>query len=231
MFIDVLPPGHDPAALQALVAARAARAAPLPAGASVEQVAEHREARATVEGQILWAEREALTAMRRRSAQDCGARVLMGGKIHGAAGWLPGVAEELEVSLWAHHPNGAGDPAAWSPALAQPVLLLGGFGGISGLLAGFLKVADAAWPALPAGSGGAVGADTFEAERCGRWERLEALMQGFRAHLHGLEEDGDPVFPADGWTHATLTKTTFLQLLTVESPTAALRLVRRVFGG
>jgi hypothetical protein len=229
MFIDVLPAGRSAAELAAWVAERAARAAPLPAGASVEQVAEHREARAAVEGKILWAEREALTAMRRRSAQDCGARVLMGGKIHGAAGWLPGVAEELEVSLWAHDPNGAGDPAAWSPAFAQPVLLLGGFGGVSGLLAGFLREADAAWPALPAGSGGAGGADTFEAERCGRWERLEALMRGFRAHLHGLE-GGEAVFPADPWTHTTLTKTTFLKLLKVDSPTAALRLVRRVFG-
>jgi hypothetical protein len=229
LFIDVLPPRRSAAELAAWVAERAALGAALAAGGPNEGTEAQRVKRAQVEGEITCAERDALRAMRRRSAEDCGARVLMGGKIAGSAGWLPGVAEELEASLWAHHPDGMGEPEAWHAALAHPVLLLGGFGGVSGLLAAALGAAPAAWPAVPPGPGGAAAPDLFELERVGRWERLGVLMRGFRAHLHGLA-DGAPVFPADGWTHATLTKATFVQLLEVGSPTAALRLVRRVFG-
>jgi hypothetical protein len=232
-FVEVLPAGRTKDQLKALVEAERRLAAGPPAWADPELAARHHAEHALLRLEIGRAELDALTAMRRRSAKDCQARVLMAGKINRAHGWLPGVAEELEASLWAHHKDGSGEPEAWTAELAQPVLLLGGFGGVCRLLADFLAPDDAGhfgpWPALPRGLADQQ-PDPFAGERAVRWARLESLMGRFRAHLNGLQP-GEPVFPADGWTHATLTKATFMQLLAVDSPTAALRLVRRVFGG
>ena len=54
-----------------------------------------------------------LTAMRRRMASDCSARVLLGGKVAGYGGAMPGIAEE----------------ALWTLAAEKPLYAIGGFGG------------------------------------------------------------------------------------------------------
>jgi len=72
----------------------------------------------------------ALSAMRERSAKETDLRVVWGGRIQGASGWMAGILEEVAFSL-EHH---------------KPVLVLGGFGGCSRLIADFLADENAPWP-------------------------------------------------------------------------------------
>ncbi|MBL8614040.1 MAG: TIR domain-containing protein [Deltaproteobacteria bacterium] len=72
----------------------------------------------------------ALSEMRRVSTAETDARVLVGGKLKGWSGWLPGVAEELMCSV----------------TTGQPTLLLSGFGGVAGKLGDYLAGAAGAWP-------------------------------------------------------------------------------------
>jgi hypothetical protein len=72
----------------------------------------------------------ALSEMRRLSTAETDARVLVGGKLKGWSGWLPGVAEELLFSI----------------KDGQPALLLSGFGGVAGKLGEYLTSADGQWP-------------------------------------------------------------------------------------
>ncbi len=74
---------------------------------------------------------DALSAMRDQSTRDTDLRIVWGGKIAGARGWMPGILEEVAFSLMQD----------------KPVLVLGGFGGCARLLADFLAQADAPWPA------------------------------------------------------------------------------------
>jgi hypothetical protein len=67
-------------------------------------------------------------ASRRLAETDL--RIVWGGKIAGAKGWMPGILEEVAFSL----------------LHGKPVLVLGGFGGCAGLLADFLATKDARWP-------------------------------------------------------------------------------------
>jgi len=55
----------------------------------------------------------ALTAMRQRSAQEADRRIVWGGRIQGASGWMAGILEEVACTL--KH--------------KKPLLVLGGFGG------------------------------------------------------------------------------------------------------
>ncbi|MCU0866308.1 MAG: TIR domain-containing protein [Planctomycetes bacterium] len=57
-------------------------------------------------------------------------RIVMAGKIAGSSGWLPGIAEEVLCAL----------------ERGQLPVVLGGFGGCAGLLAGFLSDTAAEWP-------------------------------------------------------------------------------------
>lgn len=65
----------------------------------------------------------ALTAMRKLQAEASGLRIVWAGRIEGAAGWLPGILEEVTESLAANH----------------PVLVLGGYGGCAALIASYLR--------------------------------------------------------------------------------------------
>ena len=73
---------------------------------------------------------DALSAMREKSARDTALRIVWGGRIAGAAGWMAGILEEVGYSL--EHD--------------KPVLICGGFGGCAGLLATFLAHKNAPWP-------------------------------------------------------------------------------------
>jgi hypothetical protein len=80
----------------------------------------------------------ALTAMRRHVTGRCDARVLVGGRLRGFQGSMPGVLEEAVMSVRA----------------SQPVYSAGGFGGAALAVASVLGYADEAWypPNLPEGA-------------------------------------------------------------------------------
>lgn len=69
---------------------------------------------------------EGLTAMRRTMCAETDARVVLGGKVAGYKGSMPGVAEEVLLSLESR----------------QPVFLIGGFGGCAGDVAWTLGLSD-----------------------------------------------------------------------------------------
>ena len=73
---------------------------------------------------------DALTTMRELSAREADLRVVWGGRIKGAAGWMAGILEEVALSLEQN----------------RPVLILGGFGGCARLIADFLVAENAPWP-------------------------------------------------------------------------------------
>lgn len=75
---------------------------------------------------------DALTAMREVSTGHTDIRIVWGGKQGGAAGWMPGIAEEVLFSL----------------NQKKPVLILGGFGGCARTLTDFIQdeSSDAVWP-------------------------------------------------------------------------------------
>lgn len=72
---------------------------------------------------------EGLTAMRRVMCEDTDARVVLGGAVEGYKGRMPGIAEEVLLSLES----------------GQPVFLIGGFGGCARDIAETLKLVDT-WP-------------------------------------------------------------------------------------
>lgn len=74
---------------------------------------------------------DGLSAMREQSAREADLRIVWGGRIAGATGWMAGILEEVAVSL----------------EYEKPVLVLGGFGGCARLLAEFLADENAPWPA------------------------------------------------------------------------------------
>jgi hypothetical protein len=69
----------------------------------------------------------ALTAMRRHITDRCDARVILGGKLTGYHGSMPGIFEEASMSLHA----------------AKPLYIAGGFGGAAAALALALRRAEA----------------------------------------------------------------------------------------
>lgn len=117
---------------------------------------------------------DALTAMRERSAKEADLRIVWGGTIEGAKGWMAGILEEVACSL-AHN---------------KPILILGGFGGCARLLADFLSDMSAPWPVELSLAACA------DAERDGlltdsqreslneRFEKTKAQLDDFRSRLH-----------------------------------------------
>jgi len=76
---------------------------------------------------------DALSTMRWESTIDSQLRIVWGGKIRKAAGWIPGIFEEI----------------CWSLANNQPILILGSLGGCAGLIAHYLidNAPGNSWPA------------------------------------------------------------------------------------
>lgn len=73
---------------------------------------------------------DGLSTMRELSTRQTDLRIVWGGRIAGAMGWMAGILEEVAFSL----------------AQGKPLLVLGGFGGCARLLADFLGKKDARWP-------------------------------------------------------------------------------------
>ncbi len=72
----------------------------------------------------------ALSRMRDLCTERTDLRIVFGGKIHGWEGWLPGIAEEVAISI----------------AHGKLPLIAGGFGGCAGELATFLWDPSSPWP-------------------------------------------------------------------------------------
>lgn len=119
----------------------------------------------------------ALTAMRERSAHDADLRIVWGGRIKGAAGWMAGILEEVACTL----------------KLKKPLLILGGFGGCARLLADFLNDPSAEWPeqlSLAASADPVRDAMLTDIERKDlddRMVQLQQLIVEFREVLHSPE--------------------------------------------
>jgi hypothetical protein len=71
---------------------------------------------------------DALWNMRRLSTKETDLRIVWGGRIAGAKGWMPGILEEVGESLISSE--------------QKPVLILGGFGGCASLLATYIVTSD-----------------------------------------------------------------------------------------
>ncbi len=99
---------------------------------------------------------DALTVMRDRSSQEIDLRIVWAGKIAKALGWMAGILEEVAFSL----------------AHGKPILILGGFGGCSRLLAEYLADPGARWP------------EQLSLEACADTERDELLMDAARKRLN-----------------------------------------------
>lgn len=120
---------------------------------------------------------DGLSAMRKRSAQEADLRIVWGGKIAASKGWMPGVLEEVAFSL----------------AIGKPLVVLGGFGGCSSLLADFLVEKNAQWPDRLAL---AASADSERNKLCGdskrkelnrHFQRAKKSLLDFRSRLHSEE--------------------------------------------
>jgi hypothetical protein len=119
-----------------------------------------------------------LTKMRQRMADECNARVILGGKTFGYSGRLPGQAEEA----WAHL------------VARKPVFVAGGFGGCAGQVARSLQGDLASLP----GEAGMRERDEAYRERCDAFDRevrrhdfatppaLEGLWAFFAERGHGF---------------------------------------------
>src|SRR5690606_35510974 len=148
-----------------------------PPGRSPESLGDDPAWLASPEAAVLAA--DALSEMRRLTSapETCTLRVLVGGKIEGASGWLPGIAEELLCAI----------------AARQPALVLGGLRGCAGLLGAYLAHPKAEWPkaltfaarrddgpmrTLPEHTGA-----RWRAEE--RFDELRTAVECYRSALHG----------------------------------------------
>lgn len=223
-FEDVSPPGVEPGVLAVLRERARTDEKRQPTATTVEL------------HQIAIYKANALTKMRTTAAEVSAARVLVGGKIHGASGWLPGIAEELEASLWANATAAQRDSGAWQPAYAQPVLVLGGFGGMAGQIAELLRgkiEPEALWGGALQRSNELMAAIASPFVDAGYPDRREAdfldLLGKFAAHLERCK-DGDAVFPAAAWSTRTITGEVFRELLREGSPSLAVRTTCQALG-
>jgi hypothetical protein len=156
---------------------------------------------------------QALRRMRELSSEEAHLRVILGGKLRHWSGGLPGIAEELLASL-SRPRDRLSDPRGH----AQPVILLGGFGGCAAALAEVLARPDAPWPDVLTAE---VPNDKGLPDRA-RFETLRAAVLAFRARLH--DDTAGPLFP----TAPALDRPRFFALLWEGSPSAVVRQVREV---
>ena len=118
---------------------------------------------------------DALSKMRRLSSRHADLRIVWGGKIRGASGWMSGILEEIGCSL----------------EQRQPVLIIGALGGCAGLVAKFLADVNQAWPkdlSLAACSNDSRDAWLSAEERRmleTRFKGYQQLLIEYRAELHG----------------------------------------------
>lgn len=187
------------------------------------------------QAKVAWLGAQALTKMRVLSAEKANLRVVVGGKVYGWSGWLPGIAEELEATL---RRDAASDPK--NRPYPHPFLLIGGLGGCAGELARYLQESKpkADWPSaftLDGAIGDKRNADKLlllldhpdaRKEAYARFQRMKDEVEHFRKHLWRLAPK-DPVFKG----HARPTREEFDAVLDGTSETRTLNLVATVADG
>ena len=117
---------------------------------------------------------DALSAMRKKSAEEADLRIVWGGTIAGSAGWMSGILEEVSYTLQSQ----------------KPILICGGFGGCARLLAEYLSDEGAPWPeelslnacADPARD--VLLSDSEKKQLRARFDDYRALHEQFKSELH-----------------------------------------------
>ena len=106
----------------------------------------------------------ALTGMRRHITNRSDARIIVGGKLRGVQGTMPGIIEEATFSIQA----------------GQPLYVAGGFGGAASAVARALGRDDANWypPGFPDGAD----------EQQNALEQLRAAMSAMPSQMDGLSD-------------------------------------------
>ena len=183
---------------------------------------------------------DALTEMRVQSTEACDLRIVWGGRIRKSKGWLPGILEEVYLTL----------------QKKKPVLILGGFGGCAGKLAKYLRTPPCDkpndkpnekpvddWPnelSLDASADNLRDSLLTEAERAylhSRFDACKTAIREYRANLHRanpttldrkpsgraklVEDSKDPV-TRHRRIHG-LRVSTILDALLIENPRDAIR--------
>lgn len=154
---------------------------------------------------------DALTKMRVACSRACRVRVVFAGTIRGWRGWIPGILEEVACSI----------------EEGRPVLVIGGFGGMAGEIANFLRDPGSRWPES-ATLAAALSDEPFQllcqAGRARELARLrflwaENIVHRYRDQLH---DDAK-------WPHE-VPRPAVLELLGTSSPTEAVRRVLAALG-
>ena len=116
---------------------------------------------------------DALTHMRETSTADCDLRIVWGGKIKKAMGWMPGILEEVGCSL----------------QQKKPILILGALGGCAGLIAAFLKDPKAKWPAADLGLQSCADPSRDAWLTTVERNKLQQRIDGYQAELEKYQTD------------------------------------------
>jgi len=117
---------------------------------------------------------DALSEMRHKMAQETAVRIVWGGKISGSSGWMAGILEEVANTL----------------EVKKPILILGGWGGASKLIASYLAAPKSAWPEkLSLGACANVERDKEMSareweEKNERMQQVKTLLARYRDTLH-----------------------------------------------
>lgn len=115
---------------------------------------------------------DALTAMRLRSTRETDLRIVWGGRRSGAAGWVPGILEEVACSL----------------DQDKPVLIVGRFGGCAAMLAEFLEDPSRPWPnelKLSADQNGErILVEAQKEELTSRFAAIRQKLEDYRTAIH-----------------------------------------------
>jgi hypothetical protein len=126
---------------------------------------------------------DALTRMRKISTRCSDLRIVWGGKVNKAMGWMPGILEEVGFSLQQQ----------------KPILILGALGGCARLIADYLIKPGADWPRdLSLESCADPGRDTVvttekREQLQQRLEGYKTLLKNYRERLHGTDASIDGV--------------------------------------
>ncbi len=148
----------------------------------------------------------ALSKMRLECSKACGVRVVFAGKLRGWSGYMPGILEEVALSLEAN----------------KPVLVIGGFGGMAHELARFLADPQNPWP-VAATMEAALAGKPFQVLCRDGWSRefarkrftwAKSTVERYREQLHGRAPWPYPVAQED-----------VLDLLDASSPADTIRRV------
>ena len=121
---------------------------------------------------------DGLSKMRQKSAREADFRIVWGGSVFRAAGWMAGILEEFTYSC----------------EFEKPVLVLGGFGGCARLIADFLSNRSNPWPdqlslaACADADRDKLQSDSHRNDIQALFKRTQTQLTDFRKKLHNQEQ-------------------------------------------